>query len=204
MNRQATIHRTTAETEIELSLDLDFDDSSGSASEKRAIFTGVGFLDHMLDLFANHSGFSLSVKCNGDTHIDDHHSVEDIGICLGSALNQALGDKKGIYRYGSFTLPMDETLVTGALDLSGRSAFVWKVEFPTEKIGSFDTQLVEEFWKAFTDNARMNLHVLLHHGSNSHHIAEAVFKSIARCLKTATAVDANSPGRIPSSKGTLT
>ncbi|WP_083233733.1 imidazoleglycerol-phosphate dehydratase HisB [Planctopirus hydrillae] len=193
--RQATIERHTFETKIRLSLNLD---GSGQAQ----VATGVGFLDHMLTLFAKHGLFDLEVTCDGDTHIDDHHSTEDIGICLGKALLEALGHKAGIVRYGSITLPMEETLVTSALDLSGRVKFIYKVEFPTEKIGTFDTELVEEFWQAVAANALMNLHLVLHHGTNSHHISEAIFKGTARALRQAVAIDPRQTG-VPSSKGTL-
>ncbi|QDV28143.1 Imidazoleglycerol-phosphate dehydratase [Planctopirus ephydatiae] len=193
--RQATIERNTFETKIRLSLNLD---GSGQAQ----VATGVGFLDHMLTLFAKHGLFDLEVTCDGDTHIDDHHSTEDIGICLGKALLEALGNKAGIVRYGSITLPMEETLVTSALDLSGRVKFIYKVEFPTEKIGTFDTELVEEFWQAVAANALMNLHLVLHHGTNSHHISEAIFKGTARALRQAVAIDPRQTG-VPSSKGTL-
>lgn len=193
--RLATIERNTFETKIRLSLNLD---GSGQAQ----VATGVGFLDHMLTLFAKHGLFDLEVTCDGDTHIDDHHSTEDIGICLGKALLEALGNKAGIVRYGSITLPMEETLVTSALDLSGRVKFIYKVEFPTEKIGKFDTELVEEFWQAVAANALMNLHLVLHHGTNSHHISEAIFKGTARALRQAVAIDPRQTG-VPSSKGTL-
>ena len=193
--RLATIKRKTAETDIQLSLDLD---GRGDAD----IATGVGFLDHMLTLFAKHSLIDLTVKARGDLHIDQHHTVEDVGICLGQALDEALVDKVGIRRYGDATLPMDETLVTVALDLSGRPCFVWKVEFPTEKIGAFDSQLVEEFWHAVTMRARTNFHVLLHHGRNSHHISEAIFKATARALRSAIEKDTRVSG-VPSTKGKL-
>lgn len=193
--RTATIQRDTFETKIKLTLNLD-----GTGVAK--IATGVGFLDHMLTLFAKHGLFDLEVACQGDTHIDDHHTTEDIGICLGKALLEAVGDKAGITRYGSITLPMEETLVTSALDLSGRMKFIYKVEFPTEKIGTFDTELVEEFWQAVAANALMNLHLVLHHGTNSHHISEAIFKGTARALRQAVAIDPRQTG-VPSSKGTL-
>ena len=195
MSRTATISRQTAETQIELTLNLD---GTGSAD----IETGVGFLDHMLVLLAKHGLFDLRVKAVGDLHIDQHHTTEDVGICLGKALAQAVGDKRGITRYGSMTLPMEETLVTSALDLSGRVKFIYKVEFPTEKIGVFDTELVEEFWQAVAANAAMNLHLVLHHGTNSHHISEGLFKATARALRQAIAVDPRQTG-IPSSKGAL-
>jgi imidazoleglycerol-phosphate dehydratase len=196
MARNSTIQRTTGETDIQLELDLD-----GEGSSK--IDTGVGFLDHMLTLFAKHSGFDLTVTAKGDSHIDDHHTVEDIGICLGSAIQEAVGDKRGICRYGSMMLPMDETLVSTALDLSGRVAFVWNVSIPTEKIGTFDSQLAQEFWQAVTTNAQMNFHANLQYGTNSHHIVEAVFKSAARSLRQAVSHDPGQEGKIPSTKGTL-
>ncbi|MFY9254315.1 MAG: imidazoleglycerol-phosphate dehydratase HisB [Fuerstiella sp.] len=196
MSRTAKISRETAETQIELSINLD-------GSGQNSIATGVGFFDHMLTLFARHGLFDLTVKANGDLHVDDHHTVEDVGICLGRAFHQALGDKQGISRYGSIALPMEESLVTSALDLSGRFVFVYNVPFPTEKIGTFDTELVQEFWNAFASNALMNLHLVLHHGSNSHHISEATFKATARALRQAITVDPRQTG-VPSSKGTLT
>lgn len=195
MTRLAKIERNTAETQIVLSLNLD-----GTGVAKVA--TGVGFLDHMLTLFAKHGLFDLEVAATGDLHIDAHHTTEDVGICLGKALLQALGTKQGLTRYGSMTLPMEETLVTSALDLSGRMKFIYKVEFPTEKIGEFDTELVEEFWQAVASNALMNLHLVLHHGTNSHHISEGLFKATARALRIATTIDPRQTG-IPSSKGTL-
>lgn len=195
MSRTATITRQTAETQITLSLNLD---GAGNAQ----IDTGVGFLDHMLTLLTKHGLFDLEVKAVGDRHIDDHHTSEDVGICLGLALKQALGDKRGLTRYGSQTLPMEETLVTSALDLSGRIKFVYNVKFPTEKVGQFDTELVEEFWYAFAANTAMNLHLLLHYGTNSHHIAEATFKATARALRQAVTIDPRQTG-VPSSKGSL-
>ena len=195
MTRSATIQRETAETRISVSLNID---GTGSSD----IHTGVGFFDHMLTLLARHGLLDLTVQADGDLHVDHHHTVEDVGICLGQALTQAMGDKAGILRYGDITLPMEETLVTSALDLSGRFAFVYAVEFPTEKIGEFDTQLVQEFWNAVASNGRMNLHLILHHGSNSHHIAEGCFKATARALRKAVAVDPRQTG-VPSSKGTL-
>lgn len=196
MPRTALIERQTAETKIRLSLNLD---GSGVAQ----IQTGVGFFDHMLTLLAKHGLFDLEVEAVGDLHVDQHHTVEDVGICLGKALQQALGDKKGIVRYGSKTLPMEETLVTSALDLSGRAWYVSRVEFPTEKIGEFDAQLVDDFWQAVSANALMNLHLVLHHGRNSHHIAEGLFKATARALREAVTIDPRQVG-VPSSKGTLT
>ncbi|MCA9013936.1 MAG: imidazoleglycerol-phosphate dehydratase HisB [Planctomycetaceae bacterium] len=195
MSRKASIKRETAETQIELTLELD-------GSGKSEIQTGVGFFDHMLTLLARHALFDLTVKANGDLDVDYHHTVEDVGICLGKTLNEALGDKKGITRYGSMTIPMEETLVTTALDLSGRSWFIFKVDFPTEKIGQFDTELVREFWQAFASNGLLNLHQVLHHGANSHHIAEGLFKGTARALRQAVAIDPRQQG-VPSSKGVL-
>lgn len=195
MARKASISRDTAETKIQLELNLD-------GTGQHQISTGVGFFDHMLTLFARHGLIDLTVKAEGDTWVDDHHTVEDIGICLGRAIRDALGDKAGITRYGSLCLPMEESLVTAALDLSGRFAFCYHVDFPTEKIGTFDTELVQEFWNAVASNALMNLHLILHHGSNSHHISEATFKATARALRIAVAHDARQTG-VPSSKGTL-
>ena len=196
MARKAKIERRTAETEIQLEFDLD---GSGQAQ----IRTGIGFFDHMLELFTKHSGVDLSIQARGDLHVDQHHTVEDVGICLGQALRQALGDKTGIRRYGHFTLPMEETLVTTALDLSGRYFLVFQADFPTAKIGEFDSELVQDFWQAAAANALCNLHVLLHHGRNSHHISEAIFKSAARALRMAVERDPRSSG-VPSTKGTLT
>jgi imidazoleglycerol-phosphate dehydratase len=193
--RTATIHRKTAETDISLSLNLD---GSGQAS----VATGVGFLDHMLALLARHGALDLTVKAQGDLQVDQHHTVEDTGICLGQALKQALSDKAGIRRYGHFTLPMEETLATVALDLSGRYAMVFQATMPTEKIGDFDSQLVEDFWQAVAANGLFNLHVLVHHGRNSHHISEAIFKAAARALRMAVEPDARMSG-VPSTKGTL-
>jgi len=195
MSRTARIERKTAETRIALTLEVD---GAGRAE----ISTGVGFLDHMLTLLAKHAAMDLTVKAEGDLHVDQHHTVEDVGICLGSALREALGDKAGIQRYGHFTLPMEETLVTTALDLGGRAFFVFQAEFPSAKIGDFDSELVADFWQAFAANALANLHVVLHHGRNSHHIAEAIFKSAARALRMAVSADARISG-VPSTKGTL-
>ncbi len=195
MTRTAKIQRKTAETEIELSLNLD---GSGAAQ----ISTGVGFFDHMLTLLAKHGAFDLSVNAQGDLHVDQHHTVEDTGICLGQALRQALGDKAGIRRYGHFTLPMEETLVTTAVDLSGRYFMVFQAPFTAAKIGDFDSELVEDFWQAVAANALMNLHVVLHHGRNNHHVAEGVFKATARALRMAVEADPRMPG-VPSTKGTL-
>ncbi len=196
MPRAATVTRTTKETDIRLSLDLD---GTGRAE----ITTGVGFFDHMLTLLAGHSLFDLSVSCKGDTHVDGHHTVEDVGRALGFAVAEALGDRRGIRRYGHCVLPMDESLVTAAVDLGGRSACVLAVEFPVPTIGMFDAQLVEVFWERFAATAGANVHAVLHHGRNGHHIAEAVFKGLARSLRMAVETDPRQPG-IPSTKGTLT
>ncbi len=196
MLRTSKISRTTAETDITLSLNID---GSGKAS----INTGVGFLDHMLTLFALHGRFDITLNSTGDTQVDDHHSAEDIGIVLGKAFSEALGEKRGITRYGDIILPMDETLILCACDISGRSCLVYDVKFPTEKIGTFDTELVEEFFLAFIRNFPLSLHIKMLSGSNSHHIAEGVFKSVARVLKTAVAIDPALMGEIPSTKGVL-
>jgi imidazoleglycerol-phosphate dehydratase len=193
--RTAQIRRDTAETRITLGINLD---GTGLAQ----LSTGVGFFDHMLNLFARHSLIDLDVEAQGDLHIDAHHTVEDVGICLGKALVQALGDKAGIRRYGSMTLPMDETLVTSALDLSGRAFCVWNVDVPVETLGNFNTALAEEFWRAVAGNALMNLHVVCHHGHNSHHIIEAIFKATARALRQAVEIDPRATG-VPSTKGVL-
>ena len=195
MPRTAAVDRKTGETDVSLSLTLE---GRGTAE----VSTGVGFLDHMLELFAKHGLFDLTVKATGDTHVDAHHTTEDVGICLGQAMAEALGDKSGVRRYGSSTLPMDETLVTVACDLSGRAAFVWRVDFPTARVGEFDTELVEHFWESVASHARMNFHALLHHGRNSHHVAEAVFKASARALRDACEPDPRREG-VPSSKGVL-
>jgi imidazoleglycerol-phosphate dehydratase len=196
MARIGKIDRKTNETEIRLELNLD-----GSA--QASIKTGVGFLDHMLELFTRHGVFDLRVEAKGDLHVDQHHTVEDTGICLGQAIKQALGDKAGIRRYGHFTLPMEETLVTTAIDLSGRYFLVFNAPMASPKIGDFDSELVEDFWQAVAANALCNLHVLLHYGRNSHHVSEAIFKSAARALRMAVEFDPRSPG-VPSTKGTLT
>jgi imidazoleglycerol-phosphate dehydratase len=193
--RKAEISRTTAETALSVQLDLD-----GSGAYDNA--TGVGFFDHMLDQLARHAMIDLKIRATGDLHIDDHHTVEDVGIALGRALAEALGDKAGIRRYGACHLVMDEALVRAALDLSGRPFLVWKVEFPSPKIGNFDTELVREFWTAVAMNARMTLNVALLDGANSHHIAEAAFKAVARALREAVEPDPRASG-IPSTKGTL-
>ncbi|MCH8044000.1 MAG: imidazoleglycerol-phosphate dehydratase HisB [Planctomycetes bacterium] len=195
MSRTATIQRKTAETEIELTLDLD---GSGLGD----IQTGVGFFDHMLNLLAKHAVMDLTVRAQGDLQVDQHHTVEDVGICFGQALRQAVGDKSGIRRYGHFTLPMEETLVTSAIDLSGRYFLVFQADFPTAKIGDFDSELVEDFWQAAAANALCNLHVTVHHGRNSHHISEGIFKATARALRMAVEIDSRVKG-VPSTKGTL-
>ena len=192
--RTSEITRNTAETKITLKLNLD-------GTGKSQIDTGVGFLDHMLTLFAAHGKFDLTVICNGDTGVDDHHSVEDIGICLGQAFQAALGDKRGITRYGSFLLPMDEALILSAVDISGRSCLSYGLEIPTEKIGTFDTELVEEFFLGFTRNCPMSLHLRKLAGTNSHHIAEGAFKSLGRALKAAVSLTGSN--EIPSTKGVL-
>lgn len=194
--RNATINRTTAETDISLKLNLD---GIGSAE----IATGCGFLDHMLTLFASHGKFDLMVKCQGDTYVDDHHTVEDIGIALGQAFSQALGEKRGIIRYGDITLPMDEALILAAVDISGRSYLGYGLTIPSQKIGSFDTELVEEFFLGFVRNCPMSLHLRSLAGSNSHHIAEGAFKAAARALRKAVAIDQADPNAIPSTKGVL-
>lgn len=192
--RVSEIQRNTAETKIQLCLNLD-------GTGKADIDTGVGFLNHMLTLFAAHGKFDLTVKCAGDVEVDDHHSVEDIGICLGQAFQAALGDKRGITRYGSFLLPMDEALILSAVDISGRSCLCYGLDIPTEKIGTFDTELVEEFFLGFTRNCPMSLHLRQLSGTNSHHIVEGAFKSVGRALKAAVALDGSN--EIPSTKGVL-
>ncbi len=194
--RKATIKRETKETRIELTLDLD-------GTGKVDVETGVGFLDHMLDHLGKHSVSDLTVKATGDLEVDDHHTVEDVGICLGQALTQALGDKGGIRRYGSASVPMEEALAEVSLDLSGRAAVVFNVKFTGDKIGTFDTQLVEEFLRRLAATAAMNLHVNVPYGTNDHHIAEAIFKGFAQSLKQAKSIDPDRKGEIPSTKGTL-
>lgn len=194
--RNFEINRQTAETDIALFLELD-------GNGKSDIDTGCGFLDHMLTLFASHGSFDLTVKCMGDTDVDYHHSVEDIGICLGKAFAAALGDCAGIYRYGNMILPMDEALILTAVDVSGRSYLAFDLNIPTEKVGDFDTELVEEFMIAFVRNAGVTLHVKQLAGTNSHHIIEGAFKSLARALKSAVAIDEKKAGQIPSTKGKL-
>ena len=194
--RTSEIKRKTMETDIVLSLNID-------GTGKSDINTGCGFLDHMLTLFAKHGRFDLNVSCKGDTFVDDHHTVEDMGIALGLAFSQALGDKKGIVRYGSSVLPMDETLILSAVDISGRAYLGYGLEIPTEKVGSFDTELIREFFIAFSSNAKLNLHIKQLDGLNSHHIIEGAFKSVARSLKSAVAIDKDFADDIPSSKGVL-
>src|SRR6266581_9140972 len=195
MSRIASIRRETGETRIDLSLNLD---GTGQAQVK----TGVGFFDHMLTLLAKHSLIDLKVEAQGDLHVDPHHTVEDVGICFGQALAKALGDKAGIRRYGSATLPMDEVLVTAAVDLSGRSFCVWRAELPTEVLGTFNAPLAEEFWRAVSSAGAFNLHVLCHHGKNTHHIVEGIFKATARALRQAVEIDPRVSG-VPSTKGVL-
>ena len=194
--RKATITRSTAETEITVIINLD---GTGIYDNQ----TGVGFFDHMLDQLARHSLIDMTVYAKGDLHIDDHHTVEDTGIALGQALTQALGNKRGILRYGSCLLPMDDAQVRCALDLSARPYLIWNVDLPTQKIGNFDTELVREFFTAFATHGGITLHVDKLHGFNSHHIAEAVFKSVARALRDAVEVDPRKSGDIPSTKGAL-
>ncbi|MBQ9134318.1 MAG: imidazoleglycerol-phosphate dehydratase HisB [Clostridia bacterium] len=194
--RQAQIDRATAETNISLALTLD-----GKGESK--IDSGCGFLDHMLTLFAKHGNFDLTLCCKGDTEVDDHHTVEDIGICLGQAFAKAVGDKRGIRRYGSMLLPMDESLILTAVDLSGRCGLYYDVEIPTAKVGTFDTELCEEFWLAFVRNAACTLHIRKIAGTNSHHIIEGIFKSAARSLGAAVSTDPAHADSIPSTKGVL-
>ena len=192
--RTSTIERKTGETDITLALNLD-------GEGKSTVDSGCGFLDHMLTLFAAHGKFDLTLTCKGDTDVDDHHTVEDIGICLGKAFAEALGDKCGIARYGDITLPMDEALILAAVDLSGRDYLGYALEIPTEKVGSFDTELVEEFWLAFVRNAACNLHIRQLAGKNSHHIIEGAFKAVARALRAA--VKSDGTDTVPSTKGVL-
>jgi imidazoleglycerol-phosphate dehydratase len=195
MSRTATIRRETAETRIALSLDLD---GAGRAQ----VASGIGFFDHMLTLLAKHSLIDLTVEASGDLHVDAHHTVEDVGICFGQALAEALGDKAGIRRYGSATLPMDEVLVTSAVDLSGRAFCVWRAELAPEMLGTFNAPLAEEFWRAVASRGSFNLHVLCHYGRNSHHIIEGIFKATARALRQAIENDPRMSG-VPSTKGVL-
>ncbi len=194
--RNATINRKTAETDIKLNLNLD-------VCEKGVIKTGCGFLDHMLELFAKHGRMTLSVLCNGDTHVDYHHTVEDIGIALGQAFKTALGDKKGITRYADVILPMDEALILSAVDISGRGMLAMNLEMRARKVGDFDTELVEDFFEAFATNAGVTLHVRQLAGRNTHHIIEGTFKSVARAMRGAVKIDAEVKDEIPSTKGVL-
>ena len=194
--RKSDISRKTAETDIRLTLTLD-------GTGKSDIQTGVGFLDHMLTLFARHGAFDLSLSCQGDTNVDDHHSVEDIGIALGEAFREALGEKRGVRRYGAVTLPMDEALILAAVDLSGRGGFYGDLHIPAQKVGTFDTELTEEFFIALARNGGMTLHVRQLAGQNSHHIIEGAFKAVARALRTAASVDPDFAGEIPPTKGVL-
>ena len=194
--RSAEVIRKTGETDIRVKLILE-------GIGKSEIGTGIGFLDHMLTLFARHGRFDLEVSCKGDTYVDDHHSVEDIGIALGKAFDQALADRKGVVRYGSTILPMDESLILSAVDLSGRGLLVYDLRIPAEKVGTFDTELTEEFFRAFAHNAGATLHIKQLDGKNSHHIIEGAFKSVARSLRTAVAIDPDFAGEIPSTKGVL-
>ena len=194
--RQSEISRKTGETDVQVRLDLD-------GTGEYTIDTGVGFLNHMLELFARHGRFNLQVTCKGDTWVDDHHSTEDIGIALGQAFDKALGDRKGITRYGSMLLPMDESLIESAVDISGRGMLVYGLDILTEKVGTFDTELVEDFFQAFAQNARCTLHIRQLAGRNSHHIIEGAFKSVARSLRAAVKIDPDTAGEIPSTKGVL-
>ena len=194
--RKAEITRTTSETDVLINLNLD---GKGTAE----IDTATGFLDHMLELFARHGRFDLKVNCTGDIHVDYHHTVEDIGICLGQAFAKALGDKKGIRRYGSTILPMDESLILSAVDISGRGSCYYEMDLPTERVGDFDTELDQEFWIAFAQNAGITLHLRKLAGRNTHHILEGAFKSVARSLRTAVSIDPDCSDEIPSTKGTL-
>lgn len=194
--RTSEIKRETKETAIRLSINID-------GTGKSEIDTGCGFLDHMLTLFAKHGRFDLNVKCKGDSNVDDHHTVEDVGICLGRAFAEALGNKMGTVRYGNMILPMDEALVISAVDLSGRSGLSYKLEIPTEKVGTFDTELVEEFWLAFVREARCTLHLVQISGTNSHHIIECAFKSAARSMRQAVSLEEGFENEIPSTKGVL-
>ena len=194
--RNATIQRTTTETDISLVLELD-------GTGRYDIQTGCGFLDHMLQLFARHGRFDLTIRCKGDTWVDYHHTVEDVGICLGQAFRQALGEMRGIARYGNFLLPMDESLVLCAVDLSGRAALGWDMELPAAKVGDFDTELCKEFWLAFVRSCPCSLHAKQLAGENTHHLIEAAFKGLARALAQAVAIQPGQEGEIPSTKGLL-
>ncbi len=195
-DRTGSVNRATKETDISVSVNVD-----GTGSSK--IATGVGFFDHMLEQLSRHSLIDMEISAKGDLHIDDHHTVEDTGIAIGLALSQALGERRGIARYASMDLAMDETLTRAALDVSGRPFLVWHVEFPSQKIGAFDTELCREFFQALSHNAGITLHVTNHYGANSHHIAETCFKSVARALRSAVEIDPRQAGAIPSTKGTL-
>ncbi|MDD4200947.1 MAG: imidazoleglycerol-phosphate dehydratase HisB [Eubacteriales bacterium] len=194
--RTAEIKRKTAETNIQLKLNMDGDGKS-------VIDTGVGFMDHMLTLFARHGGFDMELQCQGDTEVDDHHTVEDIGIALGQAFHEALGEKKGIFRYGDAIIPMDEALILAAVDFSGRDYLAFDVSIPTQKVGSFDTELIQEFWYGFVRNSGCTLHQMRLAGTNSHHIIEGVFKATARAMRKAVEIDALHLNDIPSTKGIL-
>jgi imidazoleglycerol-phosphate dehydratase len=196
-NRTAKLARKTNETAIEVDIDLD-------GSGRFDISTGIGFFDHMLEQLSRHSLIDMAICAKGDLHIDDHHTVEDTGIALGQAVSRALGERKGIRRYASIDLAMDETLTRAALDVSGRPYLVWKVDFSHPKVGSFDTELFKEFFQAFAQNAGITLHVWNHYGENNHHIAETCFKAVARALRSALEIDPRQPQAVPSTKGTLT
>lgn len=196
MARTAQLDRKTSETQISISINLD-------GTGKADVATGIGFLDHMLNALARHSMIDLTIHAQGDLHIDPHHTVEDVGITLGKAVHLALGDKAGIRRYGNCTLPMDETLVTAAVDFCGRSYLVWKAEVPLSRLGEFDTELAEDFWQGFASQAQCNLHILLHYGRNTHHMIEAIFKAAARAIRQAVEIDPRATGVVPSTKGTL-
>ena len=195
-DRSASISRKTSETDIDVAVDLD---GTGVFD----ISTGVGFFDHMLEQLSKHSMIDMTIRAAGDLHIDDHHTVEDTGIALGQAIAQALGERRGINRYASLDLAMDETMTKAAIDVSGRPFFVWKVDFPTQKIGTFDTELVREFFQALSQHAGITLHIMNHYGANSHHIAETCFKAVARALRHAVEADPRNAGAVPSTKGTL-
>lgn len=194
-NRQATVERKTEETDVSLSLDLD-------GEGKVDVATGIGFFDHMLDHLGRHGLFDLTIQAKGDLHVDAHHTVEDVAICLGQAIDRCVGDKAGIFRYGHFAVPMEETLAAVTVDLSGRPVLVYRVDYPGEKVGAFDVELVEEFLRSLANNAKMNLHVNVPYGTNNHHIAEAIFKALGKSLAMAVATDPRRRG-IPSTKGTL-
>ncbi|MBB3660435.1 imidazoleglycerol-phosphate dehydratase [Rhizobium sp. BK650] len=195
-SRTGSVSRKTNETSISVSVNLD-------GAGKSTISTGVGFFDHMLDQLSRHSLIDMEIESKGDLHIDDHHTVEDTGIAIGQAISKALGDRRGITRYASIDLAMDETMTKAAVDLSGRPFLVWNVSFSAPKIGTFDTELVREFFQALAQNAGITLHILNHYGANNHHIAETCFKAVARVLRTATEIDPRQAGRVPSTKGTL-